>query len=168
LPDPEPAVAEAPAAPEPTEKPPERVVQPQQQIQTVTPAPERKRIDAPTQKKAAEKQRAVAAAPADSASGVGRGRSDNAANYNGMVAAHLARHKQYPAAARSAGTEGVATVSFSLDGGGRVTSVRLARASGIAVIDQEVLTMVRRASPFPRPPDGQGRNFTVPVRFNLR
>jgi len=28
--------------------------------------------------------------------------------------------------------------------------------------------MARRASPFPAPPDGKGRNFTVPVRFNLR
>ena len=40
--------------------------------------------------------------------------------------------------------------TFSLDGGGRVTSVRLARGSGLPSIDQEVVAMVRRASPFPR------------------
>ena len=96
------------------------------------------------------------------------GRSDNSANYNGIVAAHLARYKQYPAAARSAGAQGVATVSFSIDGGGRVTSARLAGSSGNPAIDQEVVAMARRASPFPAPPDGKGRNFTVPVRFNLR
>jgi protein TonB len=131
-------------------------------------APERKRVAAPTApKKSVEKRQAAAASP-NAASGVGVGRSDNSANYNGRVSAHLARHKQYPAAARSAGSQGVASVSFTLDGGGRVTGARLARSSGVAAIDQEVVAMVRRASPFPAPPDGRGRNFTVPVRFNLR
>jgi protein TonB len=59
-------------------------------------------------------------------------------------------------------------VSFSIDGGGRVTAARLAGGSGNPAIDQEVVAMARRASPFPPPPDGKGRNFTVPVRFNLR
>ena len=165
---PETAVAEIPAAEQPTEKPPERVEQPRPQIQAVQKAPERKRIAAPTDKKAAQKKQNAAATPTDAASGIGRGRSDNSANYNGRVAAHLARYKQYPAAARSAGTQGVATVSFSIDGGGRVTSARLVGGSGNAAIDQEVVAMARRASPFPAPQDGKGRNFTVPVRFNLR
>jgi protein TonB len=128
-------------------------------------ARERKRIAAPTAKKTSQQRRATAST---AASGVGRGRSDASSNYPGRVSAHLARHKRYPAAARAAGSQGVATVSFSLDGSGRVTSVRLARGSGIAGIDQEVVAMVRRASPFPAPPDGRGRSFTVPVRFNLR
>jgi protein TonB len=137
-------------------------------VTAVQTAPERKRIAAPTDKKATQKKQRAAATQSTAASGIGRGRSDNSANYNGMVAAHLARHKQYPAAARSAGTQGIATVSFSIDGSGRVTSARLARGSGNAAIDQEVVAMARRASPFPAPPDGRGRNFTVPVRFNLR
>jgi protein TonB len=142
--------------------------QPKPPIQPEQKAPERKRVAAPTvTKKSVEKQQAAAAAPNPS-SGVGVGRSDLSANYNGRVSAHLARHKQYPAAARSAGSQGTAMVSFTLDGGGRVTSARLAGSSGTASIDQEVLAMVRRASPFPAPPDGRGRNFTVPVRFNLR
>jgi TonB family protein len=161
---PETAVAEVPAA----EQPAEQKEQPRPQVQAVQKAPERKRIAAPTDKKAAQKKRVAAATPTDAASGIGRGRSDNSANYNGRVAAHLARHKQYPASARASGAQGVATVSFSIDGGGRVTSARLARGSGHAAIDQEVVAMARRASPFPPPPDGRGRNFTVPVRFNLR
>jgi TonB family protein len=83
-----------------------------------------------------------------------------------MVSAHLARHN--PDSARRAAAQGVATVSFSIDSGGRVTSVRLVSGSGNAAIDQEVVAMPRRASPFPPPPDGKGRNFTVPVRLNLR
>ncbi|MBX9778212.1 MAG: energy transducer TonB [Xanthobacteraceae bacterium] len=126
---------------------------------------ERTRTDAPPVEKNAQKQQ-VAAAPADSASGVGRGRSDANSTYGGLVAAHLQRYKQYPAAARKARARGVATVSFTVDETGRVTSVELAQTSGVSAFDQEVVAMVRRASPFPRPPDRRSRDFTVPVRFN--
>jgi protein TonB len=165
---PETAVTESTASTQLAERPPERTEQPRPQVTTAQTAPERKRIAAPTDKKTAQKKQHAAAVASNAASGIGRGRSDNSANYNGMVAAHLARYKQYPAVARSAGTEGIATVSFSIDSSGRVTSARLARGSGNAAIDQEVVAMARRASPFPAPPDGRGRNFTVPVRFNLR
>jgi protein TonB len=153
------------------DKPPEPVTpeiqKPLPPVQTQQRAPEPRRVAAPTAKKSSQKQRA-AAAPSNPASGVGRGRSDSMANYNGMGAAHLARPKRYPADAQRAGSPGAASVSFSIDGGGRVTSVRLARGSGTPSIDQEVVAMVRRASPFPAPPDGRGKSFTVPVRFNIR
>jgi periplasmic protein TonB len=165
---PETAVTETTASTQLAERPPERTELPRPQVTAVQTAPERKRIAAPTDKKASQKKQRAAATPSTAASGIGRGRSDNSANYNGMVAAHLARYKQYPTSARSAGVQGTATVSFSIDGGGRVTSARLARGSGNAAIDQEVVAMARRASPFPAPPDRGGRNFTVPVRFNLR
>jgi TonB family protein len=165
LPEPETALAEGPAVTSPTEQPPEPVTE-SAQVATAQ-APERTRIEAPTQKEAAQQQQA-SAAPTDAASGIGRGRSAPDVNYNGTIAAHLSRFKQYPADARAAGAQGAASVSFGIDGGGRVTSVSLARGSGIASIDREVVAMVRRASPFPPPPDGRGRDFTVPVRFNLR
>jgi protein TonB len=149
-----------PDDPAPEETPQE--TRPEQKLQQ---ADERPRIDAPAEKKAAQKKQA-AAAPRDSASGVGRGRSDATSNYDGLVAAHLQRYKQYPAAARKAKSRGIATVSFTVDESGRVTSVELAQTSGVGAFDQEVVAMVRRASPFPRPPDHRGRDFTVPVRFN--
>jgi colicin import membrane protein len=98
---------------------------------------------------------------------VGVGRSDRDTNYPGLVSAHLRRYRQYPADARNRGDQGTAAVSFGLDSGGRVTSARLVRGSGITSIDQEVQAMVRRASPFPAPPDGRPRSFTVPVNFRL-
>ncbi|MCC6887022.1 MAG: energy transducer TonB [Hyphomicrobiales bacterium] len=156
-----------PAPSDPRATPVVTETQPQPLPQPVDTAPERTRIAAPTDTTASKRQ-VTTASPTDSASGIGRGRSNDAANYNGRVAAHLARYKQYPATARSAGIQGIATVSFSIDGSGRITAARLANGSGHEVIDQEVVAMVRRASPFPRPPDGQPRNFTVPVRFNLR
>lgn len=111
---------------------------------------------------------AAPAAPSVASSGIGRGRSDIDTNYRGIVAAHLARHKQFPADARSRGDQGSVTVSFSLSGSGSVSSVRLVRGSGVASIDQEATSMVRRASPFPPPPSGRGQSFTVPVSFHLR
>jgi periplasmic protein TonB len=161
---PEATLAESPAVTQPTE----RTEQPRPQVQAVQKAPERRRIEAPTDKKAAQKKQRAAAVASDAASGIGRGRSDRDANYPGRVHAHLARYKQYPAGARSAGAQGTAAVAFSLDGGGRVTSVRLARSSGNPAIDQEVVAMVRRASPFPAPPEGKGQNFNVSVPFVLR
>jgi TonB family protein len=102
------------------------------------------------------------------AGGVGRGRSERNSNYRGIVAAHLARYKQFPADARSHGDQGVASVTFTLSGSGSVTSARLARSSGIASLDREVTAMVRRASPFPPPPDGRSASFTVPISFRVR
>jgi protein TonB len=155
----------APDTAEMTLLPKPKQAAPPKPIRNVAPAREPRRLEAPTRERAA--QQANAAAPSTAANNIGVGRSDNATNYAGLVSAHLRRHQQYPAEARSRGDQGTATVSFSLDGGGRVTSARLARGSGIAIIDQEVQAMVRRASPFPAPPGGRAQSFTVPVSFRL-
>jgi periplasmic protein TonB len=107
-------------------------------------------------------------APSSSAAGLGPGRSDTDVNYPGLVRAHLMRYQRFPADARSRGDQGVTSVSFTLDRSGRVSSVALARGSGIASLDQEVQAMVHRASPFPPPPSGRPMSFTVPVSFRLR
>jgi len=124
----------------------------------------------PVEKKEAAQQpkQSSAGAPSNTASGIGRGRSDSDANYRGQVAAHLTRHKQYPAAARRNRDEGTATVSFTIDGSGRVTAAKLVRGSGHASLDHEVEAMVRRASPFPSPPGRRTMSFTVPITFKLQ
>jgi len=96
------------------------------------------------------------------AGGVGVGRSQNDANYPGLVRAHLARYQ------RDIHEQGRAVVSFAIDGGGRVTRVSLVQASGAAGVDQEAQSAVRRASPFPAPPGGRSMSFTVPVNFRSR
>jgi protein TonB len=150
--------------PQPEEKPVEKKPEPKP-VKDAKPAKEPRRIAAPTREKSSRE--AKASMPSTAANNVGVGRSDSDTNYPGLVSAHLRRYQQYPSDARSRGDQGTATVSFSLDGGGRVTSSSLVRGSGIASIDQEVQAMVRRASPFPAPPGGQGRNFTVPIAFRL-
>jgi TonB family protein len=136
--------------------------------QTVERPPERKRVATRANDKAKADRSSSPSTPSSAASGIGRGRSDADTNYRGLVAAHLARHKQYPAEARARGEQGSATLTFTLDGGGRVTSARLVRGSGSASIDQEVQAMARRASPFPAPPNGRPASFTVPVSFGIR
>lgn len=158
LPQPE----EEPADPKPDAKPVQAQPKP---VQHAAPAQEPRRIAAPTKDHAAKQ--AKASAPSTAANNVGVGRSDSDSNYAGVVSAHLRRHQQYPPDARSRNEQGTATVSFGLDGGGRVTSARLVRGSGIASIDQEVQAMVRRSSPFPPPPSGRAMSFTVPVSFRL-
>jgi TonB family protein len=100
-----------------------------------------------------------------SESGAGPASAGNA-NYRGIVFAHLARQKRYPAEA--GGAQGRAMVNFSLDGSGRVTRVSLVSRAGHAALDQEATAMVRRASPFPPPPDGRPLNFTAPVSFRAQ
>jgi periplasmic protein TonB len=158
--------------PQPEEKPVEKKAEPKpvqaappKPVKDAKPAKEPRRIAAPTRENAARE--AKASTPSTAANNVGVGRSDRDTNYPGLVSAHLRRHQQYPSDARSRGDQGTATVSFGLDGGGRVTSARLVRGSGVASIDQEVQAMVRRASPFPAPPDGRPRSFTVPIAFRL-
>jgi protein TonB len=158
---------EKPLEPKTEAKPVPKPVQaaPPKPEKNAAPARERRRIEAPTTDRAVTQ--AKASTPSTAANGVGIGRSDASSNYPGIVSAHLRRYQQYPSDARSRGDQGTATVSFGLDGGGRVTSSRLAHGSGIASIDAEVQAMVRRASPFPAPPGGAPRSFTVPVSFRL-
>jgi TonB family protein len=115
-------------------------------------------------KKVEQKQEDVPP-PSPAAGGVGRGQSRNDANYNGRVAAHLARYKRFPQGAQNKRNHGTALVSFSLDGRGRVIAVKLVRNSGVAALDEEAQSWVRRASPFPAPPSGGTVEFTVPLSF---
>lgn len=164
-PEPEP-VPEPEPTPEPKPAETQAVIVPEKPV-TPPVKPEPKVTEKPRPKKTVPKR--TASAPSSAASsGIGEGRSSLDRNYPGMVAAHLARHKRFPPEARASGNGGTATVSFSLDGSGRVTSVRLSRSSGVASLDAETQAMVRRASPFPAPPSGRTMSFTVPVNFNLR
>ena len=154
------------------EPPPRLVATPKPQIKPRASerpsARERRKPESRQAKLSGEPNESATTTPAaTAASGVGRGRSDANTNYRGLVAAHLARHKQFPPDARNRGDQGSAVVTFSLNGRGGVTAVSLSRGTGAAALDHETIAMVRRASPFPVPPDGRGHSFTVPVSFRL-
>jgi protein TonB len=109
---------------------------------------------------------------APAASAVSSGASAAAvASYKQMVAAHLQRFKQYPPAAKAAGQQGTARVSFTLSRGGQVLSVGLGGSSGHSALDAETLAMVRRAQPFPAFPTDvtqSSMSFGAPVAFYIR
>jgi periplasmic protein TonB len=92
------------------------------------------------------------------------------ANYRQRVLAHLARFKIYPDQARDRGIVGRAVVAFTLTTRGQLTVASLAGSSGAPILDQATLAMVRRAQPFPAPPEGSPSSvsFTAGIRYDLR
>jgi len=190
---PEPAAAEAvqeQIAPTPPQEKPEVVAPPEQKTEPTPPKPEpakaekkpspvkpkvvraeaKKPTDAPPAPRTTASPRAERQAPA--ASAVSAGASAEAlASYRQMVAAHLQRFKQYPPAAKAAGQQGTARVSFTLSRSGAVLSAGLGGSSGHSALDAETLAMVRRAQPFPAfPADVKQASmpFSAPVAFYIR
>ncbi|MCW1873998.1 energy transducer TonB [Erwinia sp. INIA-01] len=87
------------------------------------------------------------------------------ASWAGRVMAHLEKRKRYPEAAQERGDTGTVLVRFTIDDDGNVLSASLARSSGVAELDREVLSLVKRASPVPAPPPGAQKTLTAPVAF---
>lgn len=81
-----------------------------------------------------------------------------ASNYPGAVMARLSRVSR-----PSVGTRGSAVVTFSIGPGGRLADIRIARGSGSSRLDRAALQVVRRAAPFPRPPAGAQRRFSITI-----
>lgn len=153
--------------------------EPAQVVPDRKPAPAKPKAIRPDARKPTEAPRAprTTASPkaerkAQAASAASSGASAAAiASYNQLVAAHLQRFKQYPPAAKAAGQQGVARLSFSLGRGGQVLAGHLGGSSGHAALDAETLAMLRRAQPFPAfPPElkQSSMSFSVPVAFAIR
>ncbi|KPH82316.1 TonB family protein [Bosea vaviloviae] len=120
--------------------------------------PPAERTSAPTAQAQAAPTAAAPSQGADSAPSV------SPASWRGTMLAHLNRYKRFPSGA----SPGTVQVAFSIDRSGRVLSARLVSGSGDAVLDEEAVAMVRRASPVPAPPAGLGGStvmLAVPVRF---
>ncbi|WP_020167645.1 MULTISPECIES: energy transducer TonB [Methylotenera] len=96
---------------------------------------------------------------------------DNAlGEYGNLLGRAIAKHKQYPRIAQTRGWEGEVLLDLKLDGNGKVLSVSIKQGSGYDALDKQALEMVRKASPFPAPPEtlrNRTFNITVPVSFKL-
>ncbi|GAA5626638.1 hypothetical protein Brsp05_01914 [Brucella sp. NBRC 12953] len=90
------------------------------------------------------------------------------ARWQSRLMAHLERRKKYPSGAKSRREEGTVYVRFRIDDSGKVLSATLARSSGWPQLDNEVLSLVQRASPVPAPPPDVNKTITAPVKFNRR
>lgn len=89
------------------------------------------------------------------------------AKWLSRLMAHLEKRKKYPRGARARGEIGTAYVRFRIDAAGNVLSSSLAGSSGFPELDNEVLAMVRRASPVPVPPIEANKTITAPIKFSV-
>ncbi|MBT55940.1 MAG: energy transducer TonB [Mameliella sp.] len=82
-----------------------------------------------------------------------------ASNYPGLVMRRLSRAGKPNISAR-----GTAVVTFSISSGGGLASVSLAQSSGSSALDRAAVRLVRGAGPFPKPPQGARRSFSVRIQ----
>lgn len=90
--------------------------------------------------------------------------------YGSQLAREIAKYKQYPRIAQMRGWQGEVLVDLQLDGSGNVLTSKIHTPSGFDVLDKQAMDMVKRASPFPAPPEalrGHSFNILVPVSFRL-
>lgn len=101
--------------------------------------------------------------------GIGNPNAFNA--YTSQIRRRLERYKKYPPSAQSQKLQGTATVSFTVSRNGALSAPRLVKSSGHKVLDEEVMALLRRASPMPAFPKEMTQNsisLTVPIRFSAR
>ncbi|QFT55414.1 energy transducer TonB [Microbulbifer sp. THAF38] len=91
--------------------------------------------------------------------------------WQNQLQAHLERRKRYPRSAQIRRQQGIPWVRFTIDRQGKVLNVELHKPSGFATLDREVVALVRRAEPLPKPPQdipGATLTMAVPIEFFIR
>ena len=145
---------------------------PREKIEPTPPVPDAE-VKLPEEIKQPEKPKEDATPPVPETTSPPRPKPSAAqvASWYRKIAQQVERHKGYPPSARERHETGVAKLAFTLDRSGKVVTSRVVRTSGSAALDQETMDTVRRAQPFPSPPQnmpGEVFEFTVPIRFNIR
>jgi TonB family protein len=95
---------------------------------------------------------------------------NDASTWESSLVRHLQRYKRYPSEALSRSEEGIVLLSFSIDRDGHVLARRIARSSGYADLDSEVMDMIMRAEPLPAFPANMSQaqlDLTIPIRFSM-
>jgi protein TonB len=175
----EPTIAEPPPN-EKAELPPKTEAETAVFITPAKPAPakpERPRVLKETPKpKQKPPERPVRRPPAEARPNGGGGANgrqavagQNAMSLDAFRAAVIARiSRNKPSSNIAALAQGVVVVTFGVSSDGAAQDTRISQSSGNAALDNAALQTIRRASPFPPPPPGAPRSFSVPIRFNMR
>ncbi len=79
-------------------------------------------------------------------------------NYKGQVFRRISRARR-----GSVDLRGEVLVTLTISGSGGLSGVRVARGSGSGRLDSIALAQVKRAAPFPPPPDGRSHTFSVRI-----
>ena len=148
----------------PLSKPPVSVKPKEEQVTEANPKPEANPTRVIT--KAADAPQETKTVNAPSPEKVNAATND----YSSLLAAAIAKYKQYPKIAQMRGWQGLIIIELQLNPQGGVIYSQIKKSSGYDVLDQEALEMIKRASPFPQPPEAlRSKNFTVlvPISFKL-
>lgn len=82
-----------------------------------------------------------------------------ASNYKGLVKREIHRARR-----KSVNIRGAARVTFRIADNGTLSEVYISRSSGSNRLDKVALAQVRAAAPFPKPPAGVGRQFSIEIK----
>ena len=139
------------------EKPPEEVKleQPPDETPAIVPEP----VVKPPEK--IEEARPPAPVTAQKAKG---GAPRIEPSWQSSLVRHLQRYKRYPGDAQARSEQGVVVLSFSVDRTGHVLAHQIARSSGFADLDAEVIAMIQRAEPLPAFPASMTERAARPHR----
>ncbi|MGR6692952.1 energy transducer TonB family protein [Campylobacter jejuni] len=94
-------------------------------------------------------------------------------SYQALLMAHLTKFKKYPQEAIMQKQEGVVRIRVSIDESGNVLSKELKKSCPYAALNDEVLSLFKRASPLPKPPkemlkNGNKISFIMPIDYNIK
>lgn len=144
--------------PAPTPEIPSRVMEPANAA-PIAQAPGGSEQPAPAEPSAAPSASNQAAAASKPQSEASAGAAS--ATYKGKVWQHLQRYRKPNVVG-----PGSAFVGFSLEYHGRLTQLAIVTSSGSSRFDGEALQMVRRAEPFPPPPQEIRPSFVFEIKGN--
>ncbi|HDZ5373147.1 TPA: energy transducer TonB [Campylobacter jejuni] len=94
-------------------------------------------------------------------------------SYQALLMAHLTKFKKYPQEAIMQKQEGVVRIRVSIDESGNVLSKELEKSCPYAALNDEALSLFKRASPLPKPPkemlkNGDKISFVMPIDYNIK
>ncbi|ECO9631740.1 energy transducer TonB [Campylobacter jejuni] len=94
-------------------------------------------------------------------------------SYQALLMAHLTKFKKYPQEAIMQKQEGVVRIRVSIDESGNVLSKELKKSCPYAALNDEALSLFKRASPLPKPPkemlkNGDKISFVMPIDYNIK
>lgn len=94
-------------------------------------------------------------------------------SYQALLMAHLTKFKKYPQEAIMQRQEGVVRIRVSIDESGNVLSKELKKSCPYAALNDEALSLFKRASPLPKPPkemlkNGDKISFVMPIDYNIK
>ena len=92
-------------------------------------------------------------------------------SYSAKLTKSIARQKRYPRIAQMRGWQGEIIINLKIDGQGNLIKAKIKKGSGFKILDTEGMNMVKRASPFPKPPkelESKIFNVIVPISFKVQ